>query len=375
MPHLHCYLGKPPLVWTMFVTDLLIGLAYVGISITLYFLVRRIRLPFSAVVLCFGLFIGACGATHFMEVWTLWNPDYWFSASVKVVTAIASVGTGIYLFQLRHPIALVAEAAKLSEQRRLDLEGLTKDLEIRVAERTAELQSAVIARDEFLSIASHELKTPITTMKMQAQLAKRSFEKMDPTERSGERVVKMLEQSDRQLDRLARLVDDMLDISRISTGKLAMNPERVDLSTLAGEVVERYRHEFKQAGAKIDLVSDGAGAVGNWDRLRIEQVISNLLVNALRYGRGKPVRVVVGSDGGAAILKVQDQGIGIAAEDHERIFSRFERAVPASEGSGLGLGLYIVRQILENHGGSIWVDSAPGKGATFTVRLPIRQST
>src|SRR5689334_23132086 len=95
MPHVHCYVGDTPLIWTMFWTDLLIGSAYVGIALTLWGLVRRIRIPFTPVVLCFGLFIAACGGTHFMEVWTLWHPDYWSAASVKLITAVASVGTGI----------------------------------------------------------------------------------------------------------------------------------------------------------------------------------------------------------------------------------------------------------------------------------------
>jgi signal transduction histidine kinase len=159
MPHIHCYLGKPELVWTMFSTDLLIGLAYMGISITLWWLIRKINIPFSFVILCFGVFIGACGATHFMEVYTLWHPVYWFAASVKVLTAIASVGTGIYLYQLRHPLILVAEAAKLSEERRLDLEVLTNTLESKVEERTHSLNEALRTRDDFLSVASHEFRT------------------------------------------------------------------------------------------------------------------------------------------------------------------------------------------------------------------------
>lgn len=142
MPHGHCYLWKPGLVWTHAVSDTLIGISYFAISITLYILVKRIRLPFSAVALCFGIFIGACGLTHLMEVWTLWQPEYWWSALVKVVTAIASVGTGIYLFKLRHAIFTVGQAAKLSEQRRLDLEVLTTTLEQRVEQRTRALEES-----------------------------------------------------------------------------------------------------------------------------------------------------------------------------------------------------------------------------------------
>ena len=140
MPHIHCYLGTPSLVFTMLVTDLLIGFAYVGISFTLWALIRRTQIPYSLIIICFGVFIGACGATHFMEVWTMWNPDYWVSASVKVVTAIASVGTGVYLYRLRHTIAGFADSIRLSEGRKRELEDLTQNLEKRVRERTQELE-------------------------------------------------------------------------------------------------------------------------------------------------------------------------------------------------------------------------------------------
>ena len=140
MPHGHCYLWKPLLVYMHVISDLLIGLAYLSISITLYGLVKKINLSYNRIVLCFGIFIGACGLTHFMEIWNLWNADYWWSAWVKVITAIASVGTGVYLFKLRHSIVQVAVASKLAEERRLDLEVLTRTLEDRVTERTAKLQ-------------------------------------------------------------------------------------------------------------------------------------------------------------------------------------------------------------------------------------------
>lgn len=138
MPHIHCYLGSAPLVWTMFVTDLIIGIAYVGIALILWLLARRIKIAFSPIILCFGIFIAACGGTHFMDVLTLWYPAYWLSAAVKVVTALASVGTGIYLFRLRHHFVSMAEAAKLSEQRRAQLESLNQLLEQKVEERTKE---------------------------------------------------------------------------------------------------------------------------------------------------------------------------------------------------------------------------------------------
>ena len=141
MPHIHCYLGDPGLVWTMVIADSFIGFAYIGISLTLWSLIRKIRIPYSLIIVCFGLFIGACGATHFMEVWTLWNPDYWVSAFVKIITAVASVGTGIYLFRLRNMLVNFAESARLSEDRKTELEKSSHELERRVLERTRELET------------------------------------------------------------------------------------------------------------------------------------------------------------------------------------------------------------------------------------------
>ncbi len=508
MPHIHCYLAKPALVWTMFITDLLIGIAYVGISVTLYALVRRVKVQFSAVVLCFGIFIGACGATHFMEVWTLWNPDYWVSAGVKVVTAIASVGTGIYLFQLRHPIVSVVEAARQSETHRLKLEELTVHLqesktllEHRVQERTAALQSsqrnfermfeiapvafavaktpsgelvhvnaawsrligypaedaigrttsslgvveneverknlyaefdeagkvrnaelqirtrsgdlrsvlcnmdlielegrapgerfvlatledvterkrasaelreAIRARDEFLSIASHELKTPLSSLKLQAQLAKRLRDRGDMTIYETGKVDRLIEQTDRQTNRLSRLVDDMLDISRIRTGKLSVHREQLDLSALVADVIDRMSSNFKEAGVAVELERTGP-IEGQWDRMRVEQILSNLLTNALKYGDKKPVRVRLEKPSRDRVrLLVRDEGIGISDEARDRIFERFERAVDANEVSGLGLGLFITREIVQAHGGKVWSESNPdAPGSTFIVELPL----
>ncbi len=140
MPHVHCYLADSLLIWTMVITDSMIGLAYLGISLTLLSFIRKIKIPFSPIVVCFGLFIGACGTTHFMEVWTLWNPDYWASAAIKAITATASVGTGIYLFRMRHMLFAFAESAQLSEQRKLELENFARDLERKVEQRTEELK-------------------------------------------------------------------------------------------------------------------------------------------------------------------------------------------------------------------------------------------
>jgi len=372
MPHITCYLGKPGLIWTMFFTDMMIGTAYVGIALTLWALVRKINIPFNFVVFCFGIFIAACGATHFMEVWTLWRPDYWFSAGVKGVTAVASVasvGTGIYLYRLRHPIYMVAEAAKLSEQRRLDLEALTTDLEQRVAQRTEELERAVKVRDEFISIASHELKTPITSMGMQLQMVERIKQRAGAIgPETSEKAFAILS---RQLMKLTAQIEQMLDVSRLEKGGLDLQVAEFNLSELVSEVVREYSFGSEQAGGKIHLQAE-RGVMVKLDLFRIERLVGNLLSNAIKYGDGKDIDVglsKLGSD--KALLTVRDRGIGIAPELRERIFEKFERAVSASNISGLGLGLFIVKTIVDLHGGTIKVEEAQPKGTIFSVELPV----
>jgi len=231
-------------------------------------------------------------------------------------------------------------------------------------------QKAVASRDAFLSIASHELKTPLTSLTIQTQLRRRQLDRGRFESFSPFNLIRMVESDARQLDRLNRLIDDMLDISRIASGKLTVNFEPVNLTHLLREAADRQVDQFGKAGCEL-TVSGDEHAVGLWDRFRIEQVITNLLTNAMKYGAGRPVHASVRIVGANAILEVADHGIGIAPADQERIFRQFERAVGPSEVSGLGLGLYIVKQILDLHHGSVWVESELGKGSKFFVSLPL----
>jgi signal transduction histidine kinase len=227
----------------------------------------------------------------------------------------------------------------------------------------------VATRDAFLSIASHELKTPLTSLTIQTQLRRRQLDRGETASFTPANLARMLDSDARQLDRLTRLIDDMLDISRISSGKLTINPEPVNLAQLLREVIERHVDQFHRAHCLLTVSGDET-VHGLWDRFRIEQVVTNLLTNALKYGAGKPVEASVRYEQGKAILEIADQGIGIAPADHERIFRQFERAVSAGEASGLGLGLYIVKQITDLHQGSVQVQSELGKGSRFVVTLP-----
>jgi PAS domain S-box-containing protein len=233
-----------------------------------------------------------------------------------------------------------------------------------------DLEDAVRARDEFLSIASHELKTPLTSLQLRTQILQRAIKKDDPAAFKPEKIILLVEQTDKQVSRLTRLVDDMLDVSRIRSGNLTMELEHCDLSDLVHEVIDRLKDQFRNASYDVPKVVLSGVVDGNWDRLRLEQVITNLLTNAIRYGNKKEIQVRLKNHENRVRLEVQDHGIGIPEELRERIFNRFERAVDVNEVSGLGLGLFITKQIVIAQGGRIWVESELGRGSTFIVEVP-----
>ncbi|TKD03545.1 AAA family ATPase [Polyangium fumosum] len=233
-----------------------------------------------------------------------------------------------------------------------------------------EAQEALRIRDEFLNIASHELNTPLTPLRLQVQLLRRRLE--DPALAANPKLQglpRLLDIANHSVERLEKLVGELLDVVRIGAGKLSLSLEDVDLTTLAREAIDGCQHQITAAGCTVELVASEP-VVGRWDRFRIEQVFINLLTNAIKYGMGKPITVGARRVGPRAEFWVEDRGMGIPKEDQARIFERFERAVSSRSFGGLGLGLYIARQIVEAHGGTIRVCSEPGQGATFTVELP-----
>lgn len=496
MPHGHCYLWKPLLVSIHVISDVLIGIAYFSISLTLYFLVKKTNLAFNRVVWCFGIFIGACGLTHLMEVWNLWNADYWWSAWIKVITAAASVATGVYLFKLRHSIVNVAELAKLSEERRVELEDLQnrntveiaflkdefatlannisqlawmadregnlywynnrwydytgttpdqmhgwgweqvhdpdhllrvknswlkslssgedweetfplkgkdgkyrwflsraksikdqngtvlkwfgtntdieeqRELMVKLEANTETLNKALKIRDEFLSIASHELKTPLTSLTLQVQQNLKMIKNNDPAVFEKERITKNADQTYRLIGRLNRLVEDMLDVSKIKAGQLIVNLGSNDLLKTAQVVLERLENFFTVHKVRTPVIEIKGQTQAVFDPSRLEQVVSNLIENALKYGNGQPISLTIESDARSVSLSVKDNGIGINPELKERIFNRFERGVDPNEVSGFGLGLFISKEIMDAHNGSISAVSIAGQGSTFKITLP-----
>jgi signal transduction histidine kinase len=227
-------------------------------------------------------------------------------------------------------------------------------------------QQAIQLRDEFLSIASHELKTPLTPLKLQIGRLRR--------EPLGESAKEKLDAANRQIDRLTRLVNQLLDVSRITAGRLSLEIESVDLGRVVEEVTLELEQDRLRSGSelRLDLAPQ---VIGAWDPLRVAQVVSNLFSNAIKYGGGKPIDVVLTADAHVARLSIHDRGIGIESDDQARVFDRFERAVSVRHYGGFGLGLWIARQVVEASHGKISVKSEPGEGSTFVVELPLDAPT
>ena len=226
---------------------------------------------------------------------------------------------------------------------------------------------AVELRDTFLSVASHELKTPLTSIYLQFEILKRSTLR---TTENDPKVQNLFDRFQSQLERLTRLINELLDVTRIASGKMNLHPEKMELAKLVSDICANFESEAIQKGSPITLTIK-ENVEGVWDSNRVEQVVMNLVSNAIKYGNKKPIEVTVSKKENWAIVKIKDQGMGIAPEDQGRIFQRFERAIDSSNISGLGLGLFICKEIILRHGGDIKVESQLNEGSTFTLRLPL----
>jgi PAS domain S-box-containing protein len=234
------------------------------------------------------------------------------------------------------------------------------------------LREAVGLRDDFLSVASHELRTPLTALKLEVSNLLRLARLDAGPERA--RLIAKVEKIDTQAARLRGLIDDLLDVSRLAAGQLELHVEPIDLGQLTNDVGAGFVDEAARLGSRL-TVDAPEGAIGQWDRERLEQVVSNLISNAVKYGDGKPIDVTVRAEGGHARLVIRDRGLGIAGRDQERIFGRFERAASSGNYGGIGLGLWIVKQIVGVFGGVVSVESEMGAGSVFTVELPYEALT
>jgi signal transduction histidine kinase len=275
----------------------------------------------------------------------------------------SKVNVFVDLYRQRKAMKLQVEAL---EQSRREQEILLAKLQV----TQNELEHAIRMRDDFMSIVSHEVRTPLNGLILETQLRKLHLAKDNAAAFTMDKMRAMVDRDERQIQSLIRLIEDMLDVSRIRTGKLSIRTSAFDLAELVSNLLENFSAQIAAAESSVTFTAEEP-VIGVWDEFRIEQVVANLLTNALRYGAHKPIEVRVYSIPGQARIEVRDHGIGISEENQRRIFQQFERVAANHAVNGLGLGLFISEQIVAAHDGQIVVESKEGEGSMFRVCLPI----
>jgi len=369
MPHIHCFLENRNLTLLHVLSDGLIGTSYVAISATLAYLVYRMRrdVPFHSMFLAFGVFIIACGMTHFMEIWTLWTPAYWLSGGVKAVTAAASLITAVALPPLM-PVAMkMIRNAGLSERRRVELEAAHDELS-HLYERLKEFDEM---KTQFFANVSHELRTPLTLI-------------IGPTNRLlsspglGEDERHALETIRRNAHTLLSHVNDLLDVAKMESGEMKPQYARVDLAYLVRVTAGNFETLAQDRG--IELKVEAPDVIpAQVDPAKLQRVLVNLLSNALKFTPQQGVVHLLlelrpDAEGAQrAVIQVRDSGPGIPPEFREKVFERFHQIEGGATRryQGTGLGLAIVRDFVQLHGGVVRIDDAPEGGARFLVELPV----
>lgn len=283
------------------------------------------------------------------------------------INAVQSkVNVFVALHQQRSETRRQVQALEHSRQQQ---EALLKELRA----TQAELQRSLRLRDEFMSMVAHELRTPLNTLFLETQMRTVNLERGNLTAFEPEKLGKMVARDGRQIRSMVRLIDDMLDVSRITSGKLSIRREAVDLTSLVRRVADDLGPYAAAAGSVLEVMAFEP-IEGYWDAFRVEQIVVNLISNAVRYGQGQPVEISLAHTQNSAVIEVRDHGIGINARDQERIFDAFERVMHQDSTGGLGLGLFITKQLVDAHGGAITLQSQPGNGALFSVTLPLAGS-
>jgi signal transduction histidine kinase/CheY-like chemotaxis protein len=371
MPHGHCFLWIPSILWTSVISDALIALAYLSIPISLIYFIRKRRdMPFDWMFIAFGVFILACGATHVADIWVVWYPDYVLSVSLKAITAVASVVTAVAMLRLI-PIALrIPSPAQLAA---VNAELQRTNDELRAAMERAEVANR--AKSDFLASMSHELRTPLNAVLGYTQILKRDKSLTAPQQTG----ISTIQQGGQHL---LALINDVLDLSRVDAGKMEFHPKPARLAELLMVVADimRVRAEQKHLHFELAMAQDLPQAV-SVDETRLRQVLLNLLGNAVKFTdrgtvilRVSPLPALPGQAVNAALLRFEviDDGIGIAADQHEAIFRPFEQVGDTSRrAGGTGLGLAISRQLVQLMGGALQVESTPGKGSRFWFDVPL----
>lgn len=340
IPHGHCYLWTPSLVILHAGSDALIGLAYVAIPIALLMVVRQRRdLPFSWMFVLFGVFIVACGLTHLVEIWNIWNSNYWFSGGVKFVTAAASIPTAYMLFRLLPSIRSMP----------------TRD-DLLYANRA--LENANYELDQFSSAVSHDLRAPLRRMSGFSEALKNNHS--GQLDEQGQHYLDRIQEAS---DGMESIIDDLLALSQLQ--REALKNEAVDLSRIAERVVTELREADPERRVEVDIQS-GLTLQGDANMLTI--ALKNLLSNAWKFSKEQSqarIRVGATTIEGRRVIFVQDNGVGFDMSLANKLFDPFQRLHGESRYPGTGIGLTIVDRIIRKHGGEIWPESRKGKGSTF----------
>jgi signal transduction histidine kinase len=323
----------------------------------------------KTVIIIIGIYVLGIISVEGLTIHSM--PTFVNNLSFLIATGVIGVTAAHLKFKFRKEAFIQNLEIKRSvELLQEDLEGHGTNIEGLaqiMVEKKSEAQSAVKIRDSFISMASHELRTPLTSMKLQMDVA---MIKLKGGDTDKDQILKHISTAYRQINNILRLVDEMLDVSRIQSGKFVIEKTPLELNDLVSGILLRYYSDQIAAGTMKHYPSPDI-LKGNWDSFKLEQVIVNLINNAIRYGGEGQVKIETGKKGDEAWIAVCDKGPGISAEEQVKIFEKFERGVSAKSG-GLGLGLFISKEIVDAHGGRIELMSEPGKETVFKVHLPLK---
>lgn len=345
MPHGHCYLWSPGVLWLNVLPDILIAMAYFTIPFVLFYLARRRRdLPFHSLFVWFSVFIVACGMTHVIDVWNVWNAQYWLEGLIKLITAMASVPTAIMLWRALPQILALPSHNQL------------RNANDSLARTNRELEA-------FTASVSHDLRSPLSSIAGQAGMLELSL-----GEHANDDQRRRIQRIHESVKKMSDLIEALLALSRIT--RHALHPEVVDVSTLAQKTVAELRQQTPDRAVQV-TIQPRMSVYG--DRRLIANMLMNLVGNAWKFTRRNPhARIEIGqrTEGGATTLFVRDNGVGFDMAYEQKLFTPFQRLHAPTEFEGSGIGLATVQRIIERHGGRIWAEGKLDAGATFYVSLP-----